>query len=55
MLKQTKFGSEKMREVSCVDKPLPEGAQGCALLQLRWVLDTRKVELSTMSKEEVKA
>ena len=37
MLKQAKVGSKKLRDLSCVDKPLPGGAQGCALLQLRWV------------------
>ena len=41
MLKQAKVGSKKLRDLSCVDKPLPGGAQGCALLQLRWVLETR--------------
>ena len=37
MLKQAKVGSKKLRDLSCVDKPLPGGAQGCALLLLRWV------------------
>ena len=41
MLKQAKVGSKKVRVLSCEDKPLPGGAQGCALLQLRWVLETR--------------
>ena len=41
MLKQAKVGSKKLRDLSCVDKPLPGGAQGCALLLLRWVLETR--------------
>ena len=41
MLKQAKVGSKKLRDLSCVDKPLPGGAQGYALLQLRCVLETR--------------